>query len=214
MFTARFSFEEGVRLARNLTSAYGVQVLCARSSVSNRIEAASIGNWVRSETDSLDLLICSASTFRRLALGDTMQDHYDDLMGSNLHGPYFLAQQCQDLLTNANGSIINISDAQVNSGLPGFSAYLAAKAGLVSITKSLALELAPKIRVNAILPGSLPWPDDATYDDAEIKSMTSQIPMQRIGTWGDVVGAVEYLQSATYVTGSCLPIDGGRAARY
>jgi pteridine reductase len=214
LFTARYSFEDGVYLARELSEKHGVPVICTRGSVSDRTGAASIANWVRSETPSLDVLVCNASTFKRIDFQETMQYQFDELLGSNLLGPYFLAQQCEDLLTKAGGCIVNIADAQVKSGLPGFSAYLAAKAGLVSITKSLALELAPRIRVNAVLPGSLPWPEDETYGDSEIEAMTSQIPMKRTGDWGDIVGAVEYLASAPYVTGACLNVDGGRSACY
>lgn len=213
MFTTRYSFEAGVTLAQSLTKAHGVPVTCTRGSVSNRIEACSISNWVRAETQSLDLLVCNASSFQRVPFVETRQDHFDDFLGSNLIGPFFLAQQCLDLLTAAGGSIVNIADAQVQSGLPGFSAYLAAKSGLVSITKSLALELAPKIRVNAILPGSLPWPEDV-YSEADVSTMTSQIPLRRTGEWSDVVGAVEYLAAAPYATGTCMTVDGGRSVCY
>jgi len=110
---------------------------------------------------------------------------------------------------------VNISDAHALSGMPNFSAYGAAKAGLISITKSMALEFAPTIRVNAILPGTLEWPEDeATFPIAIRSAMVDQIPLQRIGAWNDVVQAVQFLDSAKYVTGVCLPVDGGRSAVY
>lgn len=214
MFTTRYSLEEGVLLARHLQSDFDVPVTCVRGGVSDRTGAALIANWVKGEVDSLDLLVCNASTFKRIPFRETMQDHFDDLLGSNLLGPYFLAQQCVELLEAARGSIVNIADAQVHSGLPGFSAYIAAKAGLVSITKSLALELAPRIRVNAILPGSLPWPEDEVYKSEEVYAMTQQIPMRRTGDWQDIVDAVAYLATASYVTGACMTVDGGRSACY
>jgi pteridine reductase len=214
MFTTRYSFEDGVYLAESLTKLHGIPVTCIRSSVSNRIEAACIANWARSQTDSLDLLICNASTFKRIPFLETLQHQLDDLLGSNLIGNFFLAQQCHDMLDKSGGCIVNIADAQVDSGVPGFAAYIAAKSALVSVTKSLGVELAPRVRVNAILPGSLPWPVDAVYNESEVQEMTQDIPMGRIGEWDDIVKAVEYLAGASYVTGTCLTVDGGRSAIY
>lgn len=210
LFTTRYSFEEGVALAQSL----GSNVHCIRSGVSDRPSAGMLAKWVEQKSPRLDLLICNASTFKRIPAVDTLTGDIKDLLESNFIGPFFLAQQCQPLLKSAYGSIVNIADAQVDSGLPNFSAYLAAKAATVSMTKSLAMEWAPHVRVNAVLPGSLPWPEDGTYTQQEVDKMTAQIPLNRIGEWRDIVMAVDYLESATYVTGHLLNVDGGRTAVY
>lgn len=209
LFTAQWSFEEGMALADSL----GNSVKCLRAQVSTQSNAALIVEWVSKHTDRLDLVVCNASTFKRIAVADTRPDDFNKLLESNLLGPYFLIQQCIPLLEKANGAVVNIADAQAVAGVPNFSAYAAAKAGLISITKSLALELAPAIRVNAVQPGTLQWPADGEpYPQDERDGITQKIPMQRIGEWQDIVEAVAYLESAKFVTGICLPIDGGRSA--
>lgn len=209
LFTVNRSISEG----RELVTRLGPNVHFYQSLVSTQSNAQAIAGWVSSITPELDLLICSASTFKRLDLTETSQDDFLGLLESNLLGPYFLIQQCATLLATAKGSVVNIADVQAQSGVAHFSAYAAAKAGLISVTKSLAVELAPAIRVNAILPGSLPWPDsEDEYCEADRAAMTSVIPMKRIGNWDDVVGAIEYLAQAPFVNGACIPIDGGRAS--
>jgi pteridine reductase len=208
LFTAQWSHQEGMALA----DALGPTVHCFRAQVSTRSNGALIEQWVRRHTDQLDLIICSASTFKRISLDDTTPDDFQGLLESNLLGPYFLVQQCLPMLRQASGCVINIADAQATAGVAHFSAYTAAKAGLISITKSLAVELAPHVRVNAVLPGTLEWPVDQTTYSAEDRAATvERTPLQRIGEWSDVVDAVDYLASAKFVTGTCLPVDGGRS---
>lgn len=209
LFTSRYSFEDGVSLANEL----GQNVHCIGSAVSSRGDAGMIRTWVESVTDGVDLLICSASSYKRLTVEQTMPSDFDDLLQSNLLGPYFLAQQLHGLLKSNKGNIINIGDSQVESGLPEFSAYLAAKAALVSITKSIALEWAPDVRVNAVMPGTMPWPNK-TFSVQEQSEMTNRIPLQRVGDWTDIVQAVRFLNEAKYVTGTCFHVDGGRSAIY
>lgn len=209
LFTAQKSFEAGAQLAEDL----GPNVGLLRAEVSTQRNAAAVAQWVAKHTDSLDLLICSASTFKRASLADTTPAMFENLLQSNLLGPYFLAQQCQGLLAAAGGCIVNIADAQADRGMPHFSAYGAAKAALVSITKSLAVELAPAVRVNAVLPGSLQWPEGEEEYPLDVREkIVGQIPLGRVGEWADVVRAVEFLQEGSFLTGACFPVDGGRAA--
>lgn len=209
LFTVNNSFSEGSSLAARL----GPNVHCIQSLVSTQENAQSVAGWVKTFTAELDLLVCSASTFKKLELNATTQQDFTGLLESNLIGPYFLIQQCVPMLAAAKGCVVNIADAQAQNGVAHFSAYVAAKAGLISITKSLSIELAPTVRVNAILPGSLPWPEsEEEYSEADRRAMTSAIPMQRIGSWADVVGAVDYLAQAPFVNGACVPVDGGRAS--
>ncbi|MGX9221848.1 SDR family oxidoreductase (plasmid) [Massilia varians] len=211
LFTAQWSFEEAAEVAKQA----GPNVEFLRAEVSSQSNGAVIAQWAAKYTDALDLLVCSASTFRRASLAETTPAVFENVLNSNLLGPYFLIQQCQALLAAAGGCVVNIADAQVDRALPHFSAYGAAKAGLVSITKSLAVELAPVIRVNAVLPGSLQWPDgESEYPLDMREEIVSKIPLKRVGEWDDVVRAVDFLQGSAYQTGVCLPVDGGRAAVY
>jgi pteridine reductase len=208
-FTVRYSFEDGVELNKRL----GPNTHCIRTAASSRTDAAMIKNWISTLTDGLDLLICSASTYKRISVINTTPSDFDNLLQSNLIGPFFLAQQLYDLLKVRGGNIVNIADSQTESGLPEFSAYLAAKAALVSITKSIAVEWAPDIRVNAVMPGSMPWPSD-TFTDAEQLDMELKIPLLRVGEWNDVVEATQFLNDSKYITGTCLKVDGGRSIIY
>lgn len=205
LMTAQRSFEDAVLLV----DAHKANVQCVRSILSTQANASLIANWASKHTDKLDLVICNASSFKRLPVADTTQDEFENLLGSNLIGPFFLAQQCLAMLKAGSGSIINIADAQVTKGMPQFAAYAAAKAGLISITKSMAHEFSPDIRVNAILPGTLQWPENDIYSpDAQLE-MTAQIPMGRIGEWNDIIQGVKFLDESKFSTGSCLVIDGG-----
>lgn len=210
LFTSQWSFAEGMQLAESL----GANAHCMRAQASTQSHASVIQQWMCRHTDKLDLLVCNASSFKRLSLENTRPDDFDNLLGSNLLGPFFLIQQCLPQLVKAQGSVVNIADAQALAGVPYFAAYTAAKAGLISITKSLAAELAPAVRVNAVLPGTLEWPvDQSIYSVQDRAAITDQVPLQRTGSWGDVVQAVDYLASAPFVTGSCLTVDGGRSAK-
>lgn len=210
LFTSQWSFDEGTQLVASL----GVNVHCVRAELSSQSNASVVQQWAAKHTDSgIDLLVCNASSFKRIGVKETTPDAFADLLGSNLLGPYFLIQQCLPMLEEAGGCVVNIADVQAIGGVPHFSAYAAAKAGLISITKSLAMELAPAIRVNAVLPGTLEWPvSDAEYPAEERAAILARTPMRRIGEWADVVAAVDYLAHSTYSTGVCIPVDGGRSS--
>lgn len=208
LFTSQWSHQEGMELA----DALGPNVRCLRAQVSTRSNASLVEQWVRRHTDELDLIVCSASTVKRIALGETTPDDSAGLLESNLLGPYFRVQQCLPMLQSVSGCVVNIADAQATAGVPYFSAYTAAKAGLISLTQSLAVGLAPKVRVNAVLPGMLEWPvDRSTYTAEDRTATVAMTPLQRIGEWADVVEAVDFLAGARFVTGTCLPINGGRS---
>lgn len=122
-------------------------------------------------------------------------------------------QQCMDLLKAVGGCVVNIGDIQVQCGVEGFSMYVAAKSALMSITKSASVEMAPFVRVNALSPGTMPWPEnDGLYSPVEKEAILSRSPLKRLGEWSDLVHPLAFIQSATFVTGVCLPIDGGGSA--
>jgi pteridine reductase len=157
----------------------------------------------------LDLLVNSAATFEELPLSRTGAAAFDGLMDLNARAPLLLARALAPLLRRSGGSIVNVAD--VGGGLvawKGFSAYAASKAALVRITECLALELAPRVRVNAVAPGTVLWPPD--YPAARRRELERRIPLRRAGRPEDVAEAVRYLATAPYVTGAVLPVDGGR----
>jgi len=158
---------------------------------------------------SLDLLVNNASSFFDTPVATTTPEQWEDIVGTNLRAPFFLAQAAADVLREAGGSIINLVDIHGERPMRGYGVYSAAKAGLVMLTRSLALELAPKVRVNAIAPGAILWSEQ---DDAISRESTlARIPMGRRGELRDIADAVIYLAfHSPYVTGHVLTVDGGR----
>jgi pteridine reductase len=157
----------------------------------------------------LDLLVNSAATFDRAPLGETDAALFDRQLDLNARAPLLLARALAGPLRRARGSIVNVAD--VGGGLvpwAGYAAYAASKAALVRITECLALELAPAVRVNAVAPGTVLWPE--SYPAARRRELAARIPLRRAGRPEDVAQAVRYLAEAPFVTGVVLPVDGGR----
>ena len=157
----------------------------------------------------LDLLVCSAASFEARPLAETDAAAFDAQMDLNARAPLLLARALAPLLRRSRGSIVNVAD--VGGGLvpwAGFAAYAASKAALVRLTECLALELAPAVRVNAVAPGTVLWPE--SYPASVRRDLTRRIPLRRVGEPGDVAEAVRYLAGAGFVTGVVLPVDGGR----
>ena len=161
---------------------------------------------------SLDALVNNASSFHATPFGTISERDWDDLMGTNLRAPLMLAQAAAPRLRESKGAIVNIADIHAERPLKNFVVYSIAKAGLVALTRSLALELGPDVRVNAVAPGAILWPDGGEHFAAAEKArITHQTPLERIGTPEDVAGAVKYLLfDAPFVTGQVLAVDGGR----
>ena len=161
----------------------------------------------------LDGLVNNASSFRATPLGTITVEDWKDLVGTNLRAPLFLSQAAAPHLRKSKGAIVNVVDIHAERPLKDFVAYSIAKAGLAGLTRSLALELAPDVRVNGVAPGAILWPDEGEhFAAAERRRITRQTPLERIGTPGDIAGAVKYLLfDAPFVTGQILAVDGGRA---
>ncbi len=160
----------------------------------------------------LDALVNNASSFYATPFGSITERQWDDLVGSNLRAPLFLAQAAAPRLREAKGAIVNLVDIHSERPLEDFVVYSIAKAGLAGLTRSLALELGPEVRVNGVSPGAIMWPDGgAHFDAAEKERILAQTPLARIGSPEDVAGAVKYLLfDAPFVTGQILAVDGGR----
>ena len=168
-------------------------------------------NEVRDAFPTIDLLINNASTFYPTPIEDISEEHWDKLVGSNLKGPLFLIKGLKDKLKESKGSIINITDTNLSKGVAIYSIYSAAKAGLESITKGLARELAPDIKVNAIAPGAMLEPPDVTWTEEQKSKVISSIPLNRMGSEKDISEAVKFLAKSNYITGQIIKVDGGRS---
>ena len=162
-------------------------------------------------TETIDLLINNASTFYPTPIEEISEDHWEKLIGSNLKGPLFLIQGLKEKLKSSNGSIINITDTNLSKGVPNYSIYAAAKAGLEAITKGLARELAPEIKVNAIAPGAMLEPPDVTWTEDQKNKVIESIPLNRMGSEQDIAEAVKFLAHSEYITGQVIKVDGGKS---
>ena len=161
---------------------------------------------------TLDGVVNNASAFYATPIGSIDEDNWSELIGANLKAPLFLSQAAVPYLRKTRGNIVNIVDIHSERPLKDFVVYSATKAGLAGLTRSLALELGPDIRVNGVSPGAIIWPDGTSdYPTAERERIVQQAPLKRVGTPEDIAGAVKFLMlDAPYVTGQILAVDGGR----
>ena len=159
----------------------------------------------------LDLLVNNASSFFPVTVGEIEPSHWEELVGSNLRAPLFISQQAAPELAKREGAIVNVVDIHAERPLKGYPVYSIAKAGLAALTRSLALELAPRVRVNGVSPGTIAWPDDGQFDPAERGRILATTPLGRVGSPHDIAQAVHFLATAPYVTGQIIAVDGGRS---
>lgn len=159
----------------------------------------------------LDLVVNNASIFYPRRIGRIEPRHWDELVGANLRAPLFVSQAAAPHLKQARGAIVNITDIHAERPLRGFLVYSVAKAGLAALTRALALELAPEVRVNAVAPGAIAWPEGGKFDNAERGRIVATTPLGRIGSPDDIAQAVHFLATAPFVTGQTLAVDGGRS---
>jgi pteridine reductase len=159
----------------------------------------------------LDVLVNNASAFFPVEVGQIEPSHWEELVGANLRAPLFISQEAAPELAKHAGAIINIVDIHAERPLKGYSVYSIAKAGLAAMTRSLAVELAPQVRVNGVSPGAIAWPDDGQFDPAERGRIVQSTPLGRVGTPEDIAQAVHFLACAPYVTGQIIAVDGGRS---
>jgi pteridine reductase len=159
----------------------------------------------------LDALINNAASFYPTPIGEITPEDWENLIGADLRAPLFISQAAAPALKKSLGAIVNITDIHAERPLKNYILYSIAKAGLVGLTRSLARELAPEIRVNAVAPGPILWPDDDAFDELSRQRIISHTPLKREGTPEDIAKAVHFLLTeATYVTGETINVDGGR----
>jgi pteridine reductase len=163
------------------------------------------------QTGRLDVLINNASTFYSTPLADVTLEQWDDLLGTNLKAPLFLSKAAAPHLRESKGVIINIVDIHSQRPLKNHPVYGPAKAALAMLTRSLARDLAPEVRVNGVSPGAILWPDEGLGEKIE-NVILKQVPLKRVGEPADIAQAVLFLvKDAPYITGQIIPVDGGRS---
>ena len=159
----------------------------------------------------LDVLVNNASSFYPTPLGKTTEEQWHDLIGTNLKAPFFLAQAAASALAESRGCIVNQVDIYAERPLRGYPVYSVAKAGLAALTRTLARELSPHVRVNGIAPGAVLWPENDTDEIAQ-QRLISSTPLKRVGHPKEVASALVYLvRDAAFVNGQILTVDGGRS---
>lgn len=204
------SADEMQSLAADLEAARPASVLTLQADLAQfdrlpELVAQTVGRFGR-----LDALVNNASAFRSTPLGTATPAQWDELFAANARAPFFLSQAAAPHLKAARGAIVNLVDIYADHPLRQHTIYCMAKAALVMATKSLALELAPEVRVNAIAPGAILWAEGAD-SDAKQAAMLARTPLARTGTPEEIAAAVYWLlREATYTTGQVLPLDGGR----
>ena len=196
--------------AARLNAARPASAVVAQADLSGQPGVDSLADQLRAAYGRLDVLVNNASRFYPTPVGATLAWQWEDLLNSNLRGPWFLVQALLDELRTAGGSIVNIVDVHAERPMSGHAVYCISKAGLAMMTRSLARELGPAVRVNGVSPGAILWPA-ADPGAAEKQAILGRTALGRLGNPADIASAVAYLAlDAPYVTGQILAVDGGR----
>ena len=205
--------ERGGALLAELRTAGDGKNVFYKADFSSLAEVRRLAADVQRDHPRLDVLVNNASSFFPTPLADASESQWNDLMNSNLKAPFFLAQAFAPELQQRGGCIINIADIHADRPLKQHPIYCAAKAGNVMLTKSLARELAPRVRVNGIAPGAILWPEQENApDQSKQQDILQKIPLARSGGPDDIARTVKFLvQDAPYITGQIITVDGGRS---
>lgn len=189
-------------------SAVAIRASLEEPDSENALVKEAVAAWGR-----LDALVNNASRFYKTAMGKVTNYAWEDLINSNLKGPFFLAQAAAPVLAKNHGCIVNITDIHAESPLRDYSVYCISKSGLLMMTRVLAKELGPEVRVNAVAPGPVLWPEGTnTLSEEEKQEIIGQTTLRRPGSPEDIAKAVLFfVRDAEYVSGQVLNIDGGRS---
>jgi len=208
----RHSAKEAQQLKEELEAKRPNSVLLLQADLLQTEALPQLVEQATQQWQRLDLLVNNASSFYPTEIGQITEQAWDDLMGSNLKAPLFLSQAATPALLKQGGNIINIVDIHGLRPLKGHPLYCAAKAGLAMLTKSLAKELGPTIRVNGIAPGSILWPEgEAEVSDEVQQQIVEQSALKSQGGAEDIAKTVLFLvRDGRYITGQIIPVDGGR----
>lgn len=204
------SAEEAQELCDELNLKRTNSAAIVRADLLNLHEVDGLAKAASEIWDGLDVLVNNASSFYPGAVGQIKEVDWDRLMNSNLKAPFFLIQALAPMLARRRGCVVNIADIHGEKGLPGYPVYSISKAGVLAMTKILAKELAPEIRVNAVAPGAILWPEHE-LGDSQKAEILQRVALQRCGEADDIAKAVCFLiADAGYITGHTLTVDGGR----
>ena len=199
------------RLAEELNAARPNSAALAECDLLDVAQVKNLPASARQAFGGLDILVNNASTFYPTPVGDITEIDWDDLIGTNLRAPLFLAQAAAPLLHERAGLIINVADIHGLRPLRRYPVYSIAKAGVIMLTRALARELGPHVRVNAVAPGPVMWPEDG-LDEALQMKITQRTALKRPGSPEDVARVCLFFATgAPYVTGQILAVDGGRS---
>ena len=208
----RGSADDACALADELNGGRADSAAVFRADLLDTASLPDLASAVLSWAGRIDVLVNNASSFYPTPIGEISETAWDDLIGSNLKGPLFLSQACLPALREARGVIINLVDIHGQRPLRHHHVYSPAKAGLAMLTRALAKDLGPEIRVNGVSPGAILWPSDGMTTDVK-QAILDQIPLDRAGSPADIAGCVLYLvRDATYISGQIIAVDGGRSA--
>lgn len=203
------SASEADKLCKELNNTHEDSCLMIQADLNSAQGIQAISNLVF-DIGRLDVLVNNASSFYPTPLENCDQAQWEDLINSNLKGAFFLTQKLSALLKKQQGSVINISDMHARQALANHPIYSIAKGGNIAMTKTMALELAPEVRVNSVAPGAILWPEHEEDDTQKHQSVLDKVPMGRLGAEMDIASAVLFLaEQATYVTGQTIAVDGG-----
>lgn len=206
----RDSKTEAERLCNEFNDIRPDSAIIGQADLMNIDALVSLTQDVKSVWGELDVLINNASMFYPASVSESTEHQWDELLGSNLKAPFFLTKELAPVLAGNNGCVINIVDIHAERGLKGFPVYCIAKAGLAAMTKILAKELGPEIRVNGVSPGAIIWPE-GELDENEKNEILSRIALNRRGEPEDIAKAIGFLvDEADYITGQVIVVDGGR----
>jgi pteridine reductase len=203
---------EGAEELRQQIVQAGGRAACFSADLADATEARALPERVVAQWGRLDVLVNSAAIMRRLGLEQTTPEDWDAILHLNLRAVFFCTQGAAPALRAARGKVVNLADLAGLEPWPGFAAHSISKAGVVMLTKVLALSLAPEVTVNAIAPGAVLVPED--YPPEERDRLARSTPLRRLGAPADAVNALLYLlEGGDFVTGETLVVDGGRHAR-
>lgn len=201
-----------VEAGRSVAASIGDNAIYLQADIADKASGERLIDETVARFGRLDILVNNASTFYPTPVGEITEAHWDDLLGSNLKAPLFLSQAAAPALRLARGLIINIVDIHGMRPLRRYPVYGAAKAGLIMLTRSLARELGPQVRVNGIAPGPVMWPEDGVADAALQQKIVERTLLKRTGSADDIARtALFFAADAPYVTGQILAVDGGRS---
>ncbi len=207
----RGSADAAEQLAAELNNSRTGSAMTVQADLLDTQRLAGLVEEVMTHTGRLDVLLNNASTFYPTPLNEVTEAHWDDLLGTNLKAPLFLSQAAAPHLRKNQGMIINIVDIHAQRPLRNHPVYGPAKAALGMLTRSLARDLAPEIRVNGVSPGAILWPEDGMSEKME-QTILKQVPLKRTGEPADIARTILFLvKDAPYITGQIIAVDGGRS---